>query len=514
MMKALHAAGVKLHLASGTDEVDLVAEAKSLGHAALFEGRIHGAVGNVSIEAKKVVLEKILAEISAKEAGSLVAFGDGPVEIRETKRRGGYADRGGKRRASPLRSKSPQAHPGHTGGRRPGRPRLLAVEDAPRASWGARRNRTCGARVSAMFDRRKLFLKPLSERRNKVVFPKDAISPDAAPGPMAEQEARTLQEAVQKIRAARAAGRPVMCAFGAHTIKNGLGPVLVRLVEQGWITHLATNGAGIIHDWELAYQGRTSEDVRQNMPHGEFGTWDETGRFINLALLVGAWKGFGYGQSIGALIAEQGLDIPSVSALRAEATRLMDEDPDRSAAAVDLLAAVRDFELPAGRMNVPHPFGAFSAQAAAYRQGAPFTGHPMIGHDIIYTHPMNSGAAIGRTALRDFLVFAEAVSRLEGGVYLSVGSAVMSPMVFEKSLSMAQNLAYQQGRAIKNHHIVVVDIAESTWDWQKDGEPPMDNPAYYLRSCKTFSRMGGTMRYLRADNRAFFLSLLHSLLLS
>jgi hypothetical protein len=365
-----------------------------------------------------------------------------------------------------------------------------------------------------MFDRRKLFLKPLSERRNKVIFPKDAISPDAAPGPMAEQEARTLQEAVEKIRAARAAGRPVMCAFGAHTIKNGLGPILVRLVEQGWITHLATNGAGIIHDWELAYQGRTSEDVRQNMPHGEFGTWDETGRFINLALLVGAWKGLGYGQSIGALIAEQGLDIPSVSELRVEATRLMDEDPDRSAAAVDLLAAVRDFELPAGRMHVPHPFGAFSAQAAAYRRGAPFTGHPMIGHDIIYTHPMNSGAAIGRTALRDFLVFAEAVSRLDGGVYLSVGSAVMSPMVFEKSLSMAQNLAFQQGRAIKNHHIVVVDIAESTWDWQKDGEPPMDNPAYYLRYCKTFSRMGGTMRYLRADNRDFFLSLLHSLMLS
>jgi phosphoglycolate phosphatase-like HAD superfamily hydrolase len=91
MLQALHAAGVKLHLASGTDEVDLLEEAKALGHAALFEGRIHGAVGDVSIEAKKVVLEKILSEISAKEAGSLVTFGDGPVEIRETKRRGGYA---------------------------------------------------------------------------------------------------------------------------------------------------------------------------------------------------------------------------------------------------------------------------------------------------------------------------------------------------------------------------------------------------------------------------------------
>jgi hypothetical protein len=368
--------------------------------------------------------------------------------------------------------------------------------------------------MSAGLDRRKLFLKPLAERRNKVFFPRDAVSPEAAPGALPEREAGTLREAVEKIRAARAAGRPVMCAFGAHTIKNGLGPVLVRLLELGWITHLATNGAGIIHDWELAFQGNTSEDVRANMPHGEFGTWDETGRYINLALLVGGWKGLGYGQSIGALIAEQGLDIPSGSELRADATRGMDDDPERAAAAMDLLAAVESFALPAGRLTVPHPFAAFSAQAAAWRCGAPFTGHPMIGHDIIYTHPMNSGAAIGRTALRDFLVYAEAVSRLEGGVYLSVGSAVMSPMVFEKSLSMAQNLAHQQGRMIANHHIVVVDIAESTWDWQKDGEPPIDNPAYYLRYCKTFSRMGGTMRYLRADNRDFFLSLLHSLMLS
>jgi hypothetical protein len=363
-------------------------------------------------------------------------------------------------------------------------------------------------------DRRKLLLKPLAARKDKVSFPRGAVSPDAVPAPLPGNGAETLGEAVARIRAARAAGKPVMCAFGAHTIKNGLGPVLARLLELGWITHLATNGAGIIHDWELAWQGSTSEDVRENVVRGEFGTWEETGRFINLALLVGAWQCMGYGQSVGALIAEQGLDIPSAAELRSAAARLADEDPDRAAAALDLLAAVRAFSLPAGRMAVPHAFGQYSAQAAAYRRGVPFTGHPMIGHDIIYTHPMNSGAAIGRTALRDFLVYAEAVSRLDGGVYLSVGSAVMSPMVFEKSLSMAQNLALQDGRSIDNHHIVVVDIAASTWDWIKDGEPPMDNPAYYLRYCKTFSRMGGTMRYLQADNRDFFLSLLHSLVLS
>ena len=146
-------------------------------------------------------------------------------------------------------------------------------------------------------------------------------------------------------------------------------------------------------------------------------------------------------------------------------------------------------------------------QAAAFRLGIPFTGHPMIGHDIIYTHPLLSGAAVGRTAMRDFLRYAASVSGLEGGVYLSVGSAVMSPMVFEKSLSMAQNIALQAGTAITRHFILVVDITPSAWDWTRDGEPPASDPAYYMRWCKTFSRMGGTLRYLAADNRDFFLAL-------
>ena len=135
----------------------------------------------------------------------------------------------------------------------------------------------------------------------------------------------------------------------------------------------------------------------------------------------------------------------------------------------------------------------------------------MIGQDIIYEHPLNSGAAVGRTALAYFLTFAEGVSRLDGGVYLSVGSAVMSPMIFEKSLSMARNIALREGRTIERHFMLVVDLAESTWNWARDGEPPVTDPAYYLRYCKTFSRMGGTMRYLQADNRDFFLSLLQAL---
>ncbi len=157
-----------------------------------------------------------------------------------------------------------------------------------------------------------------------------------------------------------------------------------------------------------------------------------------------------------------------------------------------------------------HRWKRYSAQAAAFRLGVPFTAHPMIGHDIIYTHPMNHGASLGRAALRDFLAFAGTIRDIEDGVYLSIGSAVMSPMVFEKSLSMAQNLAAQEGRAIRNHYILVVDLAESSWDWSR-GEPPEDDPAYYLRYNKSFSRMGGTMRYLRMDNRDFLLHLLHGL---
>ena len=134
----------------------------------------------------------------------------------------------------------------------------------------------------------------------------------------------------------------------------------------------------------------------------------------------------------------------------------------------------------------------------------------MFGHDIIYNHPMNNGSSIGRAAERDFLAFAHNVSRIDGGVYLSLGSAVMSPMIFEKSMSISQNIAIQNNTHIDHHYILVVDLAESRWDWSK-GEPPEDNPDYYLRYNKTFSRMGGHMRYLSMDNRDFLLSLLNTL---
>ncbi|HUX21692.1 MAG TPA: hypothetical protein VMW69_10675 [Spirochaetia bacterium] len=355
------------------------------------------------------------------------------------------------------------------------------------------------------FDRKRLTLRPLAERENRVDIEKDHVT--------VRTSHRTLPLVMQERVAAAAAGikrareqeRPVILAFGAHLIKNGLAPVLIQFLEEGWITHLATNGAGIIHDWEFAYQGASSEHVQKNIESGLFGLWQETGFNLNLAIIVGAFQGLGYGESVGALVSNDGLDIPSTDELMkviGEAT----QEPERAAAAADLLGAIKSHGLESGLLKVTHPYKAYGLQAAAYRLGIPYTAHPMFGHDIIYTHPMNLGAAIGRTAERDFLAFAGAVEEIEGGVYLSIGSAVMSPMVFEKSISMAQNIAIQNKGPIRDFSLYIVDLAESDWDWQT-GEPPESDPAYYVRYLKSFSRVGGRMNYIQADNRDFLISL-------
>jgi hypothetical protein len=250
--------------------------------------------------------------------------------------------------------------------------------------------------------------------------------------------------------------------------------------------------------------------VRGGIERGEFGNWHETGFFINLALAVGAYEGKGYGESVGALIEREGLQVPAEAELQAACRARLGSDPAGAAAAADLADALRRNRVPAGAMAVPHPWKRFSVQAAAFRLGIPFTGHPMFGHDIIYTHPMSTGAAVGRAAERDFLAFARQVSELEGGVYLSIGSAVMSPMIFEKSLSMAQNLARQRGGALRDHFLAGVDLQPGTWDWSA-GEPPESRPEYYMRFNKTFSRCGGALRYAAADNRDFLLALWQAL---
>ena len=361
------------------------------------------------------------------------------------------------------------------------------------------------------FDRDQLSIKKLSERRNKLTIDINQIPVNQEPANLSDEDKELINKTADRIRTARQKQKSVMLTFGAHTIKNGMAPTLISLIKEGWVTHLATNGAGIIHDWEFAFQGKSSEDVRENVKNGQFGIWEETGFFINLALVVGAYEGLGYGESIGKMISGEGLHIPEVSSLVSEAKDKIESDPEKSAAAIDLLGVIKKFKLQTGFITIPHPFKKHSVQASAWELKIPFTGHPMFGQDIIYNHPMNHGAAIGRTALTDFLYFAGSVSRLEWGVYLSLGSSVMSPMVFEKSLSMAQNFEIRNTRHIDNHFMLIVDLARSDWNWQKDGEPPVNNPAYYLRYCKTFHRMGGEMHYLTADNRDFLLALYQSL---
>ena len=361
------------------------------------------------------------------------------------------------------------------------------------------------------FNRHALHIKPLSERKDKVYIDRDHVAPDTTPRPFDEKGQKLIAETVDRIVAAREAGKSRMLTFGAHSIKNGLAPVFIKLIEEGWVTHLATNGAGIIHDWEFAFQGHSSEDVRANVDRGEFGVWQETGFYLNLAIVVGAYEGLGYGESVGAMVQNEGLKIPSLDALTKEIQKAADQDyAEHVAAACDLINVIRKFKLEPGFMAIKHPFKQYGIQGAAYRLGVPFTSHPMIGHDIIYVHPMNQGASIGRTAERDFLTFAHGVANLEGGVYMSIGSAVMSPMVFEKSLSMSQNLAIQKGQHIDNHYMIIVDLQESHWDWTQ-GEPPADNPDYYLRYNKSFNRMGGSMRYLTAANREFLLAIAQGL---
>lgn len=362
----------------------------------------------------------------------------------------------------------------------------------------------------APLDLRKIKVFPLAQRRSLSTIEKVLVSPETPTASARPEMAAQIQECARRIQAARTRNASMMLIYGAHLVKNGLLPVVNQLIAGGWITHLATNGAGTIHDWELSFFGRTEESVRENVATGTFGTWDETGRNIHLALLAGALRGEGYGRSLGRFIVEDGVTLPTTaeleSAVRNEPTHPL------APARAELLQAMLTHKLPAGRIEIKHPHQNSSILAQAFRHRVPLTVHPGIGYDIIANHPIFNGAAIGRAAQLDFAQFGAAVEGLDGGVVLSVGSAIMGPQVFEKSISCVNNLRLQAGRKIvSDHTIYVVDIQDGgNWDWSK-GEPPKNNPAYYLRFCKSFARMGGTMNYLECDN-VVFLCLLNGLL--
>ncbi|HOM19246.1 MAG TPA: hypothetical protein PLQ00_18085, partial [Thermoguttaceae bacterium] len=269
-------------------------------------------------------------------------------------------------------------------------------------------------------------------------------------------------------------------------------------------------GAGIIHDWEFAFQAASGESVRENAPAGCFGTWEETGRWLNLAVLVGAAEGLGMGESVGRMIAEDRLRIPSAEELRQAI--LADPAHPLAAAKADLLHILQTYRLPVGVVSIRHPWKRCSVPATAYLHRTAMTVHPGIGYDIITNHPLYHGGAIGRAATADARIFAASVDRLDEGVFMSVGSAIMSPQVFEKAFSLVNNLRAADGRPLlRTHMLAIVDLQDGGgWDWRQ-GEPPPTSPAYYLRFCKSFYRMGGQVEYLRCDNRVFLAELMRRL---
>jgi len=359
-------------------------------------------------------------------------------------------------------------------------------------------------------DLTKVRVYPLAERRSLSPLEKILVDPDQSPRSCGPAALAQVSECAGKVAAARKRGASVILMYGAHLIKNGAMAIVGRLLNGGWVTHLATNGAGTIHDWELAFLGRTEESVRDNVATGTFGTWDETGRCLYLALLAGALRGEGYGRSLGRFVCEDGVTFPSVESLK----KLLQDQPSNplAPARAELLQAMLTHRLPDGRIAVQHPWKETSLLGQAFGQNIALTVHPGIGYDIVATHSMFNGAVIGRAAAVDFRLFCRAVEELDGGMVLSVGSAVMAPQVFEKSLSCVNNLRLQAGQGIvRGHEFYVVDIQDGgKWDWSK-GEPPKDNPAYYLRFCKSFARMGGKMNYVQCDNVAFLHNLLKML---
>jgi len=362
----------------------------------------------------------------------------------------------------------------------------------------------------APIDLRQVKVYPLAERQSLSALDQILVDPGQPPRACDPAALATIHDCALKVAAARQRDASVVLMYGAHVIKNGAMGIVNALLAKGWVTHLATNGAGTIHDWELSFLGRTEESVRKNVATGTFGTWDETGRSLHLALLAGALQNEGSGRSLGRFIYEDGVTLPTTASLE-QSLRDQPTHPLAPARA-ELLQAMLAHQLPAGPVAVKHRWKETSILAQAFRHNVPLTVHPGIGYDIISNHPMFNGAAIGRAAALDFGLFGRAVEGLDGGVVLSVGSAIMAPQVFEKSLSCVNNLRLQAGRKIvQDHTFYVVDIQDGgKWDWSQ-GEPPKDNPAYYLRFCKSFARMGGRMHYAQCDNVAFLHTLLRLL---
>jgi len=303
-----------------------------------------------------------------------------------------------------------------------------------------------------VFDRSRLRVQPLADRAHDLRLEHwlgldEEAPPFSHPG---------LAEVARRLLEARRRGSARILMMGAHLLRAGVSRHLIDLLERGLIDLVAMNGAGVIHDYELARIGATTESVARYVKSGEFGLWRETGE-LNDWIREAAERGLGLGENVGRRTLESGF-----------------------------------------------PHGDLSVLAAAYRLSVPATAHVGIGYDILHEHPSCDGAALGAASYRDFLVFARKVESLEGGVLLSFGSAIMAPEVYLKALAMARNVAHQEGRAIARFATAVFDLVPIQGDLKR--ELPKTDPGYFFRPHKTMLVRtvadGGESFYFCGDHRA------------
>jgi hypothetical protein len=303
-----------------------------------------------------------------------------------------------------------------------------------------------------LFDRSALRILPLAERKHDLEID-NWLELDSATPEFAHPDLETL---AARIRTARQNQRAVILIMGAHVLRAGVNRHLIDLLEKGWLTHIAFNGAGAIHDYELARVGATTESVARYIREGQFGLWRETGE-LNHWIREAAQLEYGLGEYVGRRIAES-------------------EFPHRQ----------------------------LSVFAAAWKAQVPATVHAGLGYDILHEHPNFDGASLGAASYRDFLIFAESVRRLEGGVLLNFGSAIMGPEVYLKALAMARNVALQRGEEIRNFTTAVFDLVPIQGDYRK--ELPKTDPGYYFRPQKTILVRtvadGGESYYFCGNHRA------------
>ncbi|MDZ4687174.1 MAG: hypothetical protein SH850_19020 [Planctomycetaceae bacterium] len=303
------------------------------------------------------------------------------------------------------------------------------------------------------FDRSQLRILPLGERVHDIRRDGIRMDPGGPRLPFSHPALPTLADAIV---AAAKNDRAVMFICGAHVLRQGNSPLLIDLMQRGLLKHLALNGAGAIHDFELAMIGQTCESVARYVKEGQFGLWRETSR-INDAVNAGVRDGLGFGEAVGRVIEEERF-----------------------------------------------PYRDTSVLAAAYRLKVPVTVHVSIGQDIVHEHPNFDGAATGAASYTDFLIFTETVTKLEGGVMLNIGSAVMGPEVYLKALAMARNVAHQRGEHIRQFTTAVFDLPELGDDLSH--EAPKSDPRYYFRPFKTILVRtvadGGRSFYVQGDHKA------------